>query len=115
MDDFYKLGGFDSIRGYPDGFMYGNRALYSNLEFRKTLYIGEWFDLQGDIFTDFGSASIDKDNFWKNKELSYGAGFKIIVPSIYKLMIRVDYAIGIDGSQGFSISCSDFFNAYKVL
>ena len=110
-----SLGGFDSIRGYKDGFMYGNKYGYLNLELRKILYKTQLIHLQGVLFSDIGTASLSSKDLVSNFEFSYGLGLKILVPSVYRMIFRFDYAIGRHGNQGLAIGTADFFDAYRPL
>ena len=45
------LGGFESIRGLPDGYLYGTHAAYANLELRHLSYQGKNIWLQIAFFS----------------------------------------------------------------
>jgi len=113
----YFLGGFESIRGYPDGFIFGSKTAYSNFEVRKLMrtFSHVWF--QPTAFLDVGMAQ----NSWKNMEQtpksSAGMGIRISSPNIYRAVLRIDYAWSLDGSgqQGITAGMNQFFQPYRPL
>lgn len=115
ISDLSRLGGFDSIRGYQDGFMYGNKYGYLNLELRSLIYKTQLIHFQGVAFSDMGTASLSSSDLGSKFRYSYGLGLKILVPSIYRMVFRFDYAIGQRGNRGLAFGTSDFFDAYKPL
>ncbi|MGE0171776.1 MAG: BamA/TamA family outer membrane protein [Oligoflexales bacterium] len=117
LESIFFLGGFDSIRGIPDNQQYGNKAAYVNIELRDILLKTRYIWVQSGIFTDGGSASNSSDDFKENFEHSYGLGFRMSIPQVYRLSFRIDYAWNAkDPSQkGFSIGMNDFFQPYKPL
>jgi hypothetical protein len=56
VDTQFFLGGFDSIRGIPDGALYGTRAAYGNAEFRKITAQWRYLWVQQVLFADGGGA-----------------------------------------------------------
>jgi outer membrane protein assembly factor BamA len=113
----YFLGGFDSIRGIPDGTIFGNKAFYTNVELRKILYRAYYTWIQGAVYVDHGSAAYDSGDWWDKDRMSAGLGIRIAVPQVHRLMLRVDYAWSLDSSGSSSISAglNQFFDPYKPL
>jgi outer membrane protein assembly factor BamA len=66
-----------------------------NLEARPTLMEKPLWVLQGNLFTDF-SKSWDATNFaidgFGKPFASYGAGIRLILPKVYRAIIRFDLA-----------------------
>lgn len=113
----YFLGGFDSIRGIPDGALFGNKAFYTNVELRKILYRAYYTWIQGALYVDHGSAAFDSKDWFESDRMSAGIGLRIAIPQIHRLMLRVDYAWGLDesGSSSISAGLNQFFDPYKPL
>lgn len=113
----YFLGGFDSIRGIPDGALFGNKAFYTNVELRKILYRAYYTWIQGAVYVDHGSAAFDSRDWFENDRMSAGVGLRIAIPQVHRLMLRVDYAWGLDeaGSSSISAGLNQFFDPYKPL
>lgn len=113
----YFLGGFDSIRGLPDGIVYGNHAAYTNLELRQLCFESKYLKTQTLAFIDAGGASSNWENAAIHMRSAAGVGARFSVPQIYRLTFRVDYAWGIDGKggQGISAGLNQFFQPYRPL
>ena len=117
MQSQYFLGGLESIRGIPDGYIYGNRASYLNLEYRKMAFTSKYLLVQEVIFLDSGGAG----NNWKNVQESWrtsvGGGVRLSIPQVNRLTFRIDYAWTVDGKggQGISAGLNHLFQPYKPL
>jgi len=113
----YFLGGFDSIRGLPDGAIYGTHAAYANVELRKLVGAWKYAKVQTAVFVDGGGAGTNWDDVESARRLTGGGGLRIAIPQVYRLMFRVDYAWSLDGrgGQGFSAGLNQFFQPYKPL
>jgi hypothetical protein len=113
----YFLGGFDSIRGFPDGIVYGSRAGYLNAELRQTSMKWKYLWLQSVGFVDIGGAGRNWDDAFQNSHSAVGAGIRIAVPQVYRLMLRIDYAWALDGSgaQGITAGLNQFFDPFRPL
>lgn len=110
------FGGLDSIRGYLDGEIFGNQGGYANFELRHHVYRGKYAEVQTIAFYDIGSAEFSAEEVTKAKKSSYGIGFRLGSPHIYRLVLRVDYAWSVESnSQGLSIGLNQFFQPYKPL
>lgn len=117
LGSVYYLGGFDSVRGLPDGIHFGNKTVYGNFEARVVTGKFKYAHLQSAIFMDTGSAWLDGDNPYEKRETSFGCGIRIAIPQVYRLVLRVDYgvSIGHTKSRGFSIGLNQFFQPYKLV
>jgi hypothetical protein len=113
----YYLGGFDSIRGLPDGIHYGNNILYGNFEARVMTAKWKYAHLQSALFVDSGSAWMRGGEFSDGRETSLGGGIRIAIPQIYRFVIRIDYgmSLGATKSRGLSIGLNQFFQPYKLV
>ena len=113
----YFLGGFDSVRGLPDGVMYGNKAVYANLELRKIFYRSTYASWQAAAYTDYGTAAFSTREWADHDRLSGGIGVRIAVPQVNRLVFRVDYAWSLDRPKTSSISVgmNQFIDPYRPL
>lgn len=111
----YFLGGLESIRGIPDGLIYGNRAAYGNLELRHISARWKYLIVQEALFVDTGFAGTN----WRENVLrtTSGAGVRLSIPQVNRLTLRIDYAWAVDGrgGQGISIGLNQFFQPYRPL
>jgi Haemolysin secretion/activation protein ShlB/FhaC/HecB len=116
VGSIYYLGGFDSIRGLPDGIHYGNRAAYLNFETRWIAKKYEYAHIQPVLFCDSGSVWLNQSRPSEGQETSIGSGVRIAVPQIYRFIVRLDYgvSIGKTKSRGFSVGLNQFFQPYKL-
>lgn len=117
LENQYFLGGFESVRGIPDGVIYGNRAFYTNVELRHLSYRFKYTWVQSAVFTDFGGAGPDWLEAKESVRSSLGVGLRFAVPQIYRLLFRLDYAWSLDkaGTSGISLGMNQFFQPYKPL
>ncbi len=117
VGSLYYLGGFDSVRGLPDGIKYGNKILYGNFEARMIAARFYYAHIQPVIFYDSGSAWMNDHDPLIGRETSVGGGVRIAIPQIYRFIVRIDYgkSIGKSRSQGFSIGLNQFFQPYKMV
>lgn len=115
--DLYFLGGFDSVRGLPDGVMYGQSAGYLNTEVRKIMMRTKYLWLQGVGFVDQGGAGKTWSGVKENWRSAAGIGLRFAVPKIYRMIFRFDYAWSLDkpGTQGVSLGMNHFFQPYRPL
>lgn len=116
LRNLYFLGGFDSVRGLPDGVHYGKNIAYGNFELRYLAMESKYLHLQSAVFADHGSAFSRPDEALANRESAVGIGFRFSVPQVYRLLIRIDYgwSVGHTKSQGLSIGLGQFFQPYKL-
>lgn len=115
----YFLGGLDSIRGFPDGIVHGTHAVWANGEVRYTpeSLRFKYLDIQTLGFVDGGGAGESFGEAGRDVRSSAGAGLRFSVPQIYRMMLRFDYALALDGSgaRGLSAGFNHFFDPYKPL
>ncbi|MFH2205145.1 MAG: BamA/TamA family outer membrane protein [Elusimicrobiota bacterium] len=110
----FYLGGLDSVRGFIDGQFRGNHVWLANLELRPTLLERPRWVVQGNLFTDW-TKTWDSDRFglegFKHPFLSHGAGFRLILPRVYRAVLRVDIAWTRRPVKrtGFSMGLQQFF------
>jgi hypothetical protein len=113
----FFLGGFDSVRGLPDGVMYGNKAVYGNLELRKIFLRSRYVWWQAATYIDYGSAGYALKDWKSNDRASAGVGLRLAVPQVNRLVFRVDYAWGLGEPRTSSISVgmNQFIDPYRPL
>jgi len=111
------LGGFDSIRGLPDGAIFGTKAGYLNLELRHLSWQSSYLDIQQVVFYDIGSASSNWHSFRQDWRASSGIGIRLSVPQVHRLVFRIDYAWSLDdyGASGITAGMYQFFQPYRPL
>lgn len=111
------LGGFDSIRGIPDGALVGNKAVYANAELRKLLVKTQYAWLQAATYLDYGSAVLGRDEWGDEGRSSFGMGMRLAIPQVHRLMFRVDYAWSLDraGTSSVSAGLNQFIDPYRPL
>lgn len=116
LGGIYYLGGFDSIRGLPDGIHFGNKIAYANFEARVIVAKFKYAHIQPAFFIDTGAAWIDGNDPGAGRETSVGSGVRISIPQVYRLILRIDYgvSIGTTKSRGVSIGLNQFFQPYKL-
>jgi outer membrane protein assembly factor BamA len=99
LNDLFRLGGLQSIRGFNENYFYTNRYFYINLEPR--FYFGTYSYFL--LFTDMGKVENKVDNAFQEWPISFGGGLNLETSSgIFKFV----YAMGQTGSQplGFNYS-----------
>lgn len=117
VESQYFLGGLESIRGIPDGAIYGNRASYFNFEWRILTARWRYLQLQNVGFVDAGGAGPNWSAMHESYRSSIGTGVRLEVPQIYRLMFRIDYAWSLDepGTSGLTAGMNHFFQPYRPL
>lgn len=80
-----RVGGLEHVRGFPHSAFIGNKFSWANLEVRKPVYSSELLVLQPVLFVDGLS---EEDTY-----TSYGSGVRFIVPKVYRLTARFDFAV----------------------
>ncbi len=113
----FYLGGFDSVRGFPDGLRSGSTALYSNFELRRILHKSKYLWIQGITFLDGGTAGQTWEQASRVHPLaSTGLGFRFAIPQVYRLVFRLDYAWSlVDSSKGITAGMNQFFDPFNPL
>lgn len=91
----FYLGGLDTTRGFLDRQFRGEHMWLLNVEARPTLVDRPLWVLQGGIFTDLAK-TWDARNFgvdgFGDPIFSYGAGARLILPRVYRAVLRLDVA-----------------------
>ena len=98
ISDFFQLGGTNSLRGYRENQFYGNRIIWSNLEYRFLLSQSSYLF----TFYDLGYYLISENlanNTNRQSDLNSGYGLGISLDTALGIM-RVSYAM----AEGTSIS-----------
>lgn len=118
ISNAFHLGGFDSVRGFPDGIRYGAFAAYSNLEVRREAWTSKWLKVATVAFVDAGVAGKDFKDASEDLFRSAGAGVRLSIPKVHRLVFRLDYAWGRSNdisTSGISLGLNQFFQPYKPL
>lgn len=112
----YFLGGFDSVRGLPDGIHYGQKMLYANFELRHLSLVTKYLHVQSAVFMDEGTAFNKTEDMVGHREVAAGLGVRLSVPQVYRLLLRIDYgwSMGQSKSKGLSIGLGQFFQPYRL-
>lgn len=116
----YRLGGFDSVRGFAMNRIFGLDSLRANFEYRATILTWKIpvFDLgrmvlQGALFTDAGeswnSAGIDSvtgANMQTGNRFLYsaGTGVRAILLHFANALVRLDVAKAVEPSEGYNVA-----------
>lgn len=113
----FFIGGFDSVRGIPDSWLYGTHVLNINFEVRKMLMKARYMWIQTATFYDYGAAEKSWRTLFKNDASSVGLGIRLMIPQVYRLMFRIDYAWSIEkpGRQGINAGLNQLFEPYAPL
>jgi outer membrane protein assembly factor BamA len=111
------LGGFESIRGIPDGAIFGPTASYLNLELRHLTWRWPYLDVQNVAFLDWGTAGSDQSTLRQDWRASAGIGIRFSIPQVNRLVFRIDYAWSLDqyGASGITAGMNQFFQPYRPL
>ncbi len=105
IQNFYYLGGLDSIRGYNDGQFRARNFWQANVEYRIPSIERRSLVLQHVVFTDLiavpqtSSRPIDQE-----VSTSIGTGVRLIFPRVYRFNLRFDIAYGFDLNKGIGVS-----------
>lgn len=110
----FYLGGLDTARGFLDGQFRGDHFWLVNLEARPTLWRSPRVVLQGNLFADVGKAW-DEQRFsaagLEDPFVSGGAGLRVILPRVYRAVLRLDAARTLSPIQqtGVAVGLQQFF------
>ena len=117
LQSTYFLGGLDTIRGIPDGAIYGPRVANFNAELKKIWPKFKYLWFQNALFVDWGGAGRTWKDVYDSQKSSVGVGVRFAIPQIYRLLVRVDYAWSLDrpGVSSISFGTAQFFQPYKPL
>jgi outer membrane protein assembly factor BamA len=113
----YFLGGLDTIRGLPDGAIYGTHAGYANVELRHLSFKMKYLWLQSAVFCDGGGAAATWHDALSDGRATAGVGIRLAVPQVYRMIFRIDYGWSIAGprTQGITAGMNQFFDPYIPL
>lgn len=89
---WHYLGGLDRIRGYVDNRFSGRDYLLLNLESRYLHISKPSFQIQSACFTDLATIGENLGDLKTISGASIGVGVRLILPKIYRFVVRVDYA-----------------------
>ena len=103
----FYLGGLDSIRGFMNGQFRGDHMWVANVEARTTLVEKRLWAVQGNVFADLGK-TWDAEGFgaegFQAPFVSYGVGLRLIFPTIYRAVLRIDLARTEEPVQGYGVN-----------
>jgi outer membrane protein assembly factor BamA len=115
----YRLGGFDSVRGFAMNRIFGLDSARANFEYRATLFTCKLpvFDvgrmvMQGALFTDAGdswhSANIDLSGHATQTGTRFlysaGAGVRAFFLHFANALVRLDVAKAVEPNEGFNVA-----------
>lgn len=112
------VGGLDSVRGVPDGFMRGHSGIWSNLEARYLALQKKYLWLQAATFIDIGAVNRKGcKECGPSSATTTGVGVRFAIPQIKRFVIRADFAWSVQQPWTFSISAgmNQFFQPLKPL
>ncbi|MFO7822297.1 MAG: BamA/TamA family outer membrane protein [Cyclobacterium sp.] len=100
LNDLFRLGGLQSIRGFNENFFYSNRYVYMNLEPRY--YFGNYSYFL--LFTDFGMVEDEVRQQDRDWPFSFGGGLSLetaggIFNFVYALGKAADQPLGFNYSR----------------
>ena len=85
----------------------GDHMWVVNMELRTTLLEKRLLAVQGNVFTDLGKTwdaeSFGSDGF-KSPFISYGAGLRVILPTVYRAILRIDFARTQEPIRGYGVN-----------
>ncbi|SEC55172.1 Surface antigen variable number repeat-containing protein [Tenacibaculum sp. MAR_2009_124] len=95
----------------------GTGSIVWNTEYRHTLYEKNWFVLQGNVFTDFGTwrtpgGSLKDFVKSENVRVYSGVGLRFISKKIFNAVFRIDYGYGVtpnSSSSGLVFGIGQYF------
>jgi hypothetical protein len=88
----FYVGGLDRIRGFSDNRFFGRYYWLSNTELRWVALQKKWVALQPTVFLDVVSNVNHISDLFGVTAASGGAGLRVILPHLYRFVIRFDYA-----------------------
>lgn len=108
---WHYLGGLDRIRGFAEDRFAGRYFWLSNTELRQPLFRANWYVVQAVGFVDMVSAAEDFDGLGTLNGASAGLGIRVVLPKVYRFVIRADYAQPIkkNDDEHLSLGVQHFF------
>lgn len=101
---WHYLGGLDRIRGFANDRFAGRYYWLSNLEFRRILLQKDDYVIQGTSFLDAATAVESLGALDRVGGVSVGFGARLILPKIYRFVVRLDVAAPIKKQDNHYIS-----------
>lgn len=107
----FYAGGLDTLRGTVDMRYRGTNYWLGNVEYRIPSVDLSWLVLQHVFFVDALGVRPHASSPAQLSATTTGLGVRIIVPPIYGLIVRADYALPILGADGpgLSVGAGQFF------
>ncbi len=107
----FYLGGLDRIRGFSDNRFSGRYYWLSNTELRYLAYTHDWVVLEPTAFIDVVNNVMSERDYFGLTAASAGAGLRVILPKLYRFVLRFDYAQPLKrtDTQKFSFGVQQFF------
>jgi outer membrane protein assembly factor BamA len=108
----YLVGGLDQIRGFANTRFLSSHYWLANIEYRIPSWQNSWFVLQNVAFLDLvGLGSKDSTTKLEPSAGSFGLGVRLLSPRVYRLNLRLDYAIPTlgKGVEPISFGVQQFF------
>lgn len=109
FDGYQNYGVRNSLRGYETGKYKGRNMIATQAELRWRFYKSfgaVFFAGTGSIW---GNEQDGEEAFERNWLPSAGAGLRYMISKEKRINIRLDYAIGVDGNQGFYFGVMEAF------
>jgi len=108
---WHYLGGLDRIRGFANDRFAGRYYWLSNLEYRQILIQKEDYVVQGTGFLDAATTAESFDALDRVVGASVGFGARLILPKIYRFVVRLDVAAPIktEDDHYISVGLQQFF------
>lgn len=105
------LGGLESIRGFADNRFAARNFWLVNSEMRKSLSENRDRILQGISFLDFAGIDESGNDYFDLHAASFGLGGRLILPKLYRVIVRLDFAIPIlkNDDERISFGIQQFF------
>ena len=101
---WYYLGELDRIRGFSDNRFAGRYFWLSNSELRVPVWQNDWIVIQTTGFVDIAAASEAFSQLDSIDGASAGLGLRFILPKVYRLTVRLDYAEPIENNDNRNVS-----------
>jgi outer membrane protein assembly factor BamA len=89
---WYYIGGLNKIRGFADNRFAGRYFWLANTEFRHPFITRSSFSLQAVTFVDITTSAEAIGSISSLQAASFGGGLRIILPKLYRFVLRIDYA-----------------------
>lgn len=108
---WFYLGGLDRIRGFADNRFAGKYYWLSNSEYRIPIWKKQKFIIQVNGFLDLVGAHEELKSSYQLTGASVGTGLRLILPKIYRFVMRIDYAKPIkkEDDNAISLGVQQFF------